>query len=160
MGYHIFSLCTFTLSIMFHISSLLFYLTEEKEKNALLERRYKEEEEKRIQVERMTQAEKERHEDRMRQMEEKFYQERDQLQKEMDRAIESKLKEQAEMLNKGFREKADFLNEEITNLKKEKEEKSSEGFVKEYLTPIVGAVSEILPALLQYKVMMKGLKSK
>jgi len=93
-------------------------------------------------------------------MEEKFNQEREQLQKEMDRAIESKLKEQAEMLNKGFREKADFLNEEITNLKKEKEEKSSEGFVKEYLTPIVGAVSEILPALLQYKVMMKGLKSK
>ncbi|XP_039510485.1 guanylate-binding protein 1 [Pimephales promelas] len=135
-------------------------IQEEKEKNALLERKYKEEEEKRIQVERMTQAEKERQEDRMRQMEEKFYQERDQLQKEMDRAIESKLKEQAEMLNKGFREKADFLNEEITNLKKEKEEKSSEGFVKEYLTPIVGAVSEILPALLQYKVMMKGLKSK
>ncbi|KAK7163480.1 hypothetical protein R3I93_007516 [Phoxinus phoxinus] len=137
-------------------------IQEGKEKNALLEQKCKEEEEKRIESERMAHAENERQKDRMRQMEEKFNEEKEQRQQEMDRAIESKLKEQAEMLNKGFREKAEFLDEEINNLKKEKEEKekSSGGFLKEYLLPIAGAVSEILPSILHYKVLMKGLKRK
>ncbi|XP_048018727.1 guanylate-binding protein 1 [Megalobrama amblycephala] len=133
-------------------------IQEEKEKNALLEQKWKEEEEKRIESERMVHAERERQEDRMRQMEEKFKQEMEQQQQEMDRAIESKLKEREELLNKGFREKADLMDEEINNLKKEKEEKSSGGFMKDYVMPIVGAVKDILPAFLQYRVMMKGLK--
>ncbi|ROJ35279.1 Guanylate-binding protein 1 [Anabarilius grahami] len=133
---------------------------EEKEKNALLEQKCKEEKEKRIESERMIQAEKERQEDEMRQMKEKLKQEMEQQQQEMDRAIESKLKEREELLNKGFREKADLLNEEIKNLKKEKEEeeKSSGSFMKECVTPIVGAVSDILPTYFQYKMLMKGLK--
>ncbi|XP_067218443.1 guanylate-binding protein 1-like [Chanodichthys erythropterus] len=133
-------------------------IQEEKEKNALLEQKCKEEEEKRIESERMVHAERERQEDRMRQMKEKFKQEMEQQQQEMDRAIESKLKEREELLNKGFREKADLMDEEIKNLKKEKEEKSSGGFMKDYVMPIVGAVKEVLPAFLQYRVLMKGLK--
>ncbi len=137
------------------IFCFLCWLTEEKEKNALLEQKFQEEEEKRIESERMRKAEKERQDDQMMQMQEKFKQELQQ-QQEMDRAIESKLKEQEEMIKKGFSEKADLLNEEITNLKKEKE--SSGGFMKEYVTPILGVVAEMLPAVLNYKVLMKGLK--
>ncbi|XP_067217979.1 guanylate-binding protein 1-like isoform X2 [Chanodichthys erythropterus] len=133
-------------------------IQEEKEKNALLKQKCKEEEEKRIESERMIHAERERQEDRMRQMEEKFKQELEQQQQEMDRAIESKLKERKELLNKGFREKADLIDEEINNIKKEKEEKSSGSFMKEYMMPIVEAVKEVLPAILQYKMMTKGLK--
>ncbi|ROJ35280.1 Guanylate-binding protein 4 [Anabarilius grahami] len=134
-------------------------------------------------TERMVHAERERQEDRMRQMEEKFKQELEQ--QEMDRcnrpsfntrcrwphitlgiselhglhrAIESKLKEWEDLLNKGFREKADLMDEEINNLKKEKEEKSSGGFMKEYVMPIVGAVKDILPAVLQYKMLTKVFK--
>lgn len=126
----------------------------------MLKQKCKEEEEKRIESERMFAAENERHEDRAKQMEEKFKKELEQQQQEMDRAIKSKLKEQAEMLNKGFREKADFLDEEIKNLKKEKEEKSSAGFMKEYVMPLVETATEILPSILHYKVLMKGLKRK
>lgn len=104
----------------------------------------------------MRKAENERQKDQMMQMQEKFKQELKEQQQEMDRAIESKLKEQAEMIKKGFSEKAELLNEEITNLKKEKE--SSGGFMKEYVKPILGAVAEMLPAVLNYKVLMKGLK--
>ncbi|XP_026105134.1 guanylate-binding protein 1-like isoform X2 [Carassius auratus] len=129
---------------------------EEKEKNALLEQKYKEQEEKRMESERMLQAEKERQQDQMRQMQEKFNKELEQQKQEMDRAIESKLKEREEMLKKGFSEKADLLNEEIANLKKEKE--SSGGLMKEVVMPILGTLAEILPAILNYKVLMKGLK--
>ncbi len=137
-------------------SCFLCLLTEEKEKNALMEQKLKEEEEKCFESERMMQAEKERQKDQMRQMQEKFSKELEQQQQETDRAIESKLKEQEEMIKKGFSEKADLLNEEIATLKKEKE--SSGGFMKEYVMPVLGAVAEILPTFLKYKVMMKGLK--
>ncbi|XP_058610450.1 guanylate-binding protein 4-like [Onychostoma macrolepis] len=129
-------------------------IQEEKEKNALLEQKFKEEEEKRIESERMMKAEKERQEDQMRQMQEKFNKELEQQQQEMDRAIESKLNEREEMIKKGFSEKADLLNEEITNLKKG----ISGGFMKDYVMPILRAVAEILPTVLNYRVMMKGLK--
>ncbi|XP_067218632.1 guanylate-binding protein 3-like isoform X2 [Chanodichthys erythropterus] len=132
-------------------------IQEEKEKNALLKQKCKEEEEKRIESERMIHVEKKRQEDRMRQMKEKFKQEMEQQQQEMDRAIESKLKEREELLNKGFREKADLMDEEIKNLKKEKEEKSSGSFMKDYVMPVVSAITDILPAFFQYKVLMKGL---
>ncbi|KTG18817.1 hypothetical protein cypCar_00017309 [Cyprinus carpio] len=131
-------------------------IEEQKEKNALLEQKFKEEEEKRIESERMMQAEKERQQDQMRQMQEKFNKELEQQQQEMDRAIESKLMEREEMIKKNMKEKADLLNEEITNLKKEKE--NSGGFMKEYVMPFVGALKEILPSVLKYRVLMKGLK--
>ncbi|KAK9979973.1 hypothetical protein ABG768_013375 [Culter alburnus] len=135
-------------------------IQEEKEKNALLEQKCKEEEEKRIESERMRVAENKRQEDQMRQMEEKFKQEMEQQQQEMDRAIESKLKEREELLNKGFKEKADLMYEEINNLKKEKEEKekSSGGFMEKYVMPVVKVAADVLPSILQYKVLMKGLK--
>uniref|UniRef100_A0A673IS64 Guanylate binding protein 1 n=1 Tax=Sinocyclocheilus rhinocerous TaxID=307959 RepID=A0A673IS64_9TELE len=131
-------------------------IEEEKQKNALMKQKLKEEEEKHIESERMMQAEKERQKDQMRQMQEKFNKEKEQQQQEMDRAIESKLMEREEMIKKDMKEKADLLNEEITNLKKEKE--SAGGFMKEYVMPLLGAVAEILPTFLNYRVLMKGFK--
>ncbi|XP_052403559.1 guanylate-binding protein 1-like isoform X4 [Carassius gibelio] len=133
-------------------------MEEEQERNALLKQQLKEQEEKRIESERMMQAEKERQQDQIKQMQEKFNQELQQQQQEMDRAIESKMMEREEMIKKDMKEKADLLNEEITNLKKEKE--SSGGFMQEYVKPILGAVAEILPTFLNYRVMMQRLKVK
>ncbi|XP_016150663.1 guanylate-binding protein 1 isoform X1 [Sinocyclocheilus grahami] len=131
-------------------------IEEQKQKNALMKQKLKEEEEKHIESERMMQAEKERQKDQMRQMQEKFNKEKEQQLQEMDRAIESKLMEREKMIKKDMKEKADLLNEEITNLKKEKE--SSGGFMKDYVLPVLGAVAEILPTFLNYRVLMKGLK--
>ncbi|XP_051984796.1 guanylate-binding protein 1-like isoform X1 [Xyrauchen texanus] len=133
-------------------------IQEEKEKAALMEQRCKEEEEKRIESERIMEVEKERQEDRMRQMEEKFSFEMQQQQQEMDRALESKLKEQEELLNKGFKEKAGFLDEEIRNLKAEQKESSSGGFFKGVLMPLISTAAQLIPSFLTHRVMMKGLK--
>ncbi|TRY66321.1 hypothetical protein DNTS_024317 [Danionella cerebrum] len=128
-------------------------IKEEKERNDLLVQKVKEEEEKNLETQRMMLAEKERQEDRIRQMEEQFQKEREQQKQELDRAIESKVKEREELLKKDFKDKADMLNEEIKDLKKEKK-----GFLEEYVMPILGVVKDILPAFLNYKVLMKGFK--
>ncbi|XP_055059164.2 guanylate-binding protein 1 isoform X2 [Misgurnus anguillicaudatus] len=133
-------------------------IQEEKVKASLLEQKCKEEEEKRIESERMFETEQERQEDRIKQMEEKFNKEREQQQEEMDRALESKLKEREAYLNKGFREKAELLEEEIRSLKKQQqEEKSSGGWFKECVMPLVSTFAGILPNLLQHRLMMKKL---
>uniref|UniRef100_A0A673INL4 Guanylate binding protein 1 n=1 Tax=Sinocyclocheilus rhinocerous TaxID=307959 RepID=A0A673INL4_9TELE len=103
------------LSLSFHILSL------------------KEEEEKRIESERMMETEKVRHEDRVKQMQESFNKEKEQQQQEMDGAIESKLKEQEEMLKKGFKDEAYNLKEEIKKLKDEKEHSHAFKYLKHAL---------------------------
>lgn len=136
--------------------------SEEKEKASLLQQKYKEEEEKRIECERMMDVEQERQEDRIKQMKEKFDKEMEQQQEEMERAMESKVKEREALLDKGFKEKAELMEEEIRNLKKRQEEKSSDsgsgGWFKEYVLPLVQTGAELLPAILQHRLMMKRLK--
>ncbi|KAA0718778.1 Guanylate-binding protein 1 [Triplophysa tibetana] len=133
-------------------------IQEEKEKTALLEQKCKEEEEKRTESEQMMVVEQERLQDRMKQIEEKVKQEMEQQQEEMERAVESKVKEQEALMNKGFKEKAELMEDEIKNLKKQQDEKSSGGWFKEYVLPIVKTCAEVLPALLQHRFMMKRLK--
>lgn len=99
----------------------------------------------------MLEAEQKRIEDSIKQVEEKFNKER----KEMENALESKLKEQDALLNKGFKEKAELLEKEIENLKKQLEERSN---FKESVMPLVNILaSDVLPAVLQYRVTMKKL---
>uniref|UniRef100_A0A671K000 Guanylate-binding protein 1-like n=1 Tax=Sinocyclocheilus anshuiensis TaxID=1608454 RepID=A0A671K000_9TELE len=135
-------------------------IQEEKEKSALLEQRCKEEEEKIIVRERMLQEERKQHADRMQQIQEKFKSEIEQQQQELDRAMESKLKEMEELLMKGFKEKADLLEEEINDLKKEKEEKSSSRFM-DVMMVLLSNMEKLLPLMsiankhiYQYKVWM------
>uniref|UniRef100_A0A671K7A4 Guanylate binding protein 1 n=1 Tax=Sinocyclocheilus anshuiensis TaxID=1608454 RepID=A0A671K7A4_9TELE len=111
------------------------------EKATLLEQ--KEEEEKRIENDRMMETEKVRHEDMVKQMQEKFNKELEQRQHERDRAIESKLKEQEEMLKKGF---------------KQKERLSGGGIFKDYVMPFLRPLVEMVPNLLMQRSMLKSLK--
>uniref|UniRef100_A0A671K1B6 Guanylate-binding protein 1-like n=1 Tax=Sinocyclocheilus anshuiensis TaxID=1608454 RepID=A0A671K1B6_9TELE len=124
--------------------------SEEKEKSALLEQRCKEEEEKIIVRERMLQEERKQHADRMQQIQEKFKSEIEQQQQELDRAMESKLKEMEELLMKGFKEKADLLEEEINDLKKEKEEKSSSRFM-DVMMVLLSNMEKLLPLMLEFR---------
>ncbi|KAA0718774.1 Guanylate-binding protein 1 [Triplophysa tibetana] len=88
-------------------------LHKEKEKTALLEQKRKEEKEKHIESERMLEVEQERRQDRMKQKEEKVKKEMEQQQEEIKRAVESKVKEQEALMNKGFKEKAELMEDEI-----------------------------------------------
>ncbi|XP_073705467.1 guanylate-binding protein 3-like [Garra rufa] len=125
-------------------------IQEVKEKRALLEQRCKEEEEKRIERELMLQEERKQHADRMQQMQEKLESEMKQQQQEMDRAVESKLKEMGELLSKGFKEKADLLEAEINNLKREKEEKGFGG-LKDLLAVLFSNMEKLLPLMLEFR---------
>uniref|UniRef100_A0A673INK8 Guanylate binding protein 1 n=1 Tax=Sinocyclocheilus rhinocerous TaxID=307959 RepID=A0A673INK8_9TELE len=132
-------------------------MNKEKENAALLKQKLKEEEEKRIESERMMETEKVRHEDRVKQMQESFNKEKEQQQQEMDGAIESKLKEQEEMLKKGFKDEAYNLKEEIKKLKDEKEHSHGGGGIfKDYVMPFLCPLVETVPNLLMQRSMMKN----
>ncbi|XP_016329534.1 guanylate-binding protein 1-like [Sinocyclocheilus anshuiensis] len=134
-------------------------MNKEKENAALLKQKLKEEEEKRIESEKMMETEKVRHEDRVKQMQESFNKEKEQQQQEMDRAIESKLKEREEMLKKGFKDEAYNLKEEIKKLKDEKERSHGGGGIfKDYVMPFLCPLVETVPNLLMQRSMMKSLK--
>uniref|UniRef100_A0A8C2J7J6 Guanylate-binding protein 1-like n=1 Tax=Cyprinus carpio TaxID=7962 RepID=A0A8C2J7J6_CYPCA len=133
-------------------------IKKEKEKVALLEQKMKEEEEKHIENERMLKTEKVRHEDMVKQMQEKFNKELEQQQQERDRAIESKLKEREEMLKKGFKQKAENLEEEIKKLNNEKECSRGGGIFKDYVMPFLRPLVEMVPNLLMQRSMLKSLK--
>ncbi len=92
-------------------------------------------------------TEKARHEDRVKQMQEKFSKELEQQQQETDRAIESKLKEREDMIKKGFKEEADNLKEEIKKLKNEKDHTNGGGIFKDYVMPILCPLVETVPNL-------------
>nr|XP_055059156.1 guanylate-binding protein 1-like isoform X1 [Misgurnus anguillicaudatus] len=133
-------------------------IQEEKEKAALLKQKCKEEEERRIESERMRQVEQERQEDRIRQLQEKFNKEIEQQREEMDRALESKLREYEELMKKGFKGKAELLGEEIKSLKEEKEKISASGNVfKEYVMPLVSTGVDVIKNILLQKTIQSGL---
>uniref|UniRef100_A0A672T7S9 Guanylate-binding protein 1-like n=1 Tax=Sinocyclocheilus grahami TaxID=75366 RepID=A0A672T7S9_SINGR len=144
--------------ISFHSLSILTECSEEKEKATLLEQKLKEEEEKRIENDRMMETENMRHEDMVKQMQEKFNKELEQQQQERDRAIESKLKEQEEMLKKGFNQKAENLEEEIKKLNNEKKRLSGGSIFKDYVMPFLRPLVEMVPNLLMQRLMLNSLK--
>uniref|UniRef100_A0A672T7T6 Guanylate-binding protein 1-like n=1 Tax=Sinocyclocheilus grahami TaxID=75366 RepID=A0A672T7T6_SINGR len=126
--------------------------------STLLEQKLKEEEEKRIENDRMMETENMRHEDMVKQMQEKFNKELEQQQQERDRAIESKLKEQEEMLKKGFNQKAENLEEEIKKLNNEKKRLSGGSIFKDYVMPFLRPLVEMVPNLLMQRLMLNSLK--
>ncbi|KAI2667800.1 Guanylate-binding protein 1 [Labeo rohita] len=128
-----------------------------KENEALLEQKYKEEEEKRIKSEQMMETEKARNEDKLKQLKEKFEKELEQQQQEMDRAIESKLKEQEEMLKKGFMDQAENLKEEINKLNNEKKRLHGGDIFKDYVMPFLCPLVEMVPNFFMQRSMMKSL---
>ncbi|XP_053342295.1 guanylate-binding protein 1-like [Clarias gariepinus] len=127
---------------------------EEKEQAAVLEQQCKAEQKRNLELEQLMQEEKANHKQRMQQLEMKFEEERLQQQQELDRAVESKMAEQNELLTKGFLEKAQVLELEIEQLKKEKD-KQSDNFFKNYIMPIVDIARDVFSIVLQYELMKK-----
>ena len=93
----------------------------------------------------------------MRRLQEKMEEEKQLQHEELDRALESKLKEQREMMEKGFKDKAETMGQEIEQLKKEKQQnqEAKPGFFKEYIVPIAKIGGNVLSTVLQYKMMIR-----
>ncbi|XP_058274894.1 guanylate-binding protein 1-like [Hemibagrus wyckioides] len=131
-------------------------IQEEKEQAALLEQQCKVEKEKQKEMEKLIQEEKVNHQQRVQQMEKKFEEEKSQQQEEMRRALESKLAEQKELIQKGFDEKAQLMGLEIEQFKKEKDkEKESSSIFKDYVMPIIDTAKDVFSSVLQYKLTSK-----
>ncbi|RXN12691.1 guanylate-binding 1-like protein [Labeo rohita] len=93
-------------------------IKEQNEKAVLLEQEIKAKEEKQRQLEEKMEAERRSNKERMRQMKEKMDEEMRLQREEAERAMNSKLREQADLLKKGFKEKADRMRQEIEEFKK------------------------------------------
>uniref|UniRef100_A0AAY3ZU00 GB1/RHD3-type G domain-containing protein n=1 Tax=Denticeps clupeoides TaxID=299321 RepID=A0AAY3ZU00_9TELE len=130
---------------------------EEREKAVLMEQNMKAEAEKCQEMEKTLEAAQQSQKERLKQMEEKMAEESKKREKEMQLALESKLNEQKELINKGFEEKALFMRQEIDELKKKKEENSAFSF-KDFIVPALQTGSEIFSNFLQYKTMKKAIK--
>ncbi|XP_039629554.1 guanylate-binding protein 1-like [Polypterus senegalus] len=89
------------------------------EKATLAEQLMKAEEEKAALIQKQLEDEERSHEEHVRQLEQKMMEEAAAIQAEAERALQSKLEEHKDLLNKGFQEKADMMKEEITKLKEE-----------------------------------------
>ncbi|XP_043094387.1 guanylate-binding protein 1-like isoform X1 [Puntigrus tetrazona] len=108
-------------------------IKEETEKAILLEQDIKAKEEQQIQLEEKMEAEKRTNEERMKRMKEKMDKEMKLQREEGERAMDCKLKEQAALLEKGFQDKADIMNEEIKDFrtKSENREKENDKLLKQ-----------------------------
>uniref|UniRef100_A0A671Q3J3 Guanylate-binding protein 6-like n=1 Tax=Sinocyclocheilus anshuiensis TaxID=1608454 RepID=A0A671Q3J3_9TELE len=93
-----------------------------KEKAILLEQEIKAKEEAQRQLLEKMEAERQSNEERMRQMKEKMDEEMRLQREEAERAMDSKLREQAALLEKGFQEKADRMSQEMEEFKRQNAE--------------------------------------
>ncbi|RXN35617.1 guanylate-binding 1-like protein [Labeo rohita] len=93
-------------------------IREEKEKAALLKQEIEANKEKQRQLEEKMEAERQSNEERMRQMEEKMDEEMRLQREEAERAMDSKLRELADLMQKGFKEKADRMRQEMREFKR------------------------------------------
>ncbi|XP_046731809.1 guanylate-binding protein 1-like isoform X1 [Silurus meridionalis] len=125
-------------------------IQEEKEQAALLEQKYKVEQEKKKEVEQLMQDHEQHYKQIVQQLERKFEEEKMQQQQEIDQALESKLKEQEELAQRKYEDKVQLMELEIEHLKKEKETQSSDIF-KDYVMPLVDTATGVFSTVLQYK---------
>ncbi|GAA6103471.1 guanylate-binding protein 1-like isoform X1 [Tachysurus ichikawai] len=131
-------------------------IQEEREQAALLQQQCKLEQEQKMETERLMQEEKESYQQRLQQLERKFKDEKHEQQQELDQALESKLTEYKELIQKGFDEKAQIMTLEIEHLKEEKD-KLSQSFYKDYFMPGMDVAKELLFMYIKYKAMKQGL---
>ncbi|XP_043094390.1 guanylate-binding protein 1-like isoform X3 [Puntigrus tetrazona] len=108
-------------------------IMEEREKTILLAQEINTKEQQQRQLEEKMEAEKRSNDERMRQMKEKMDEEMKLQREEAERAMDCKLKEQAALLEKGFQDKADIMNEEIKDFrtKSENREKENDKLLKQ-----------------------------
>ncbi|XP_056090584.1 guanylate-binding protein 1-like isoform X1 [Rhinichthys klamathensis goyatoka] len=97
-------------------------IMEERDKAVLLAQEINTKEQKQRQLEEKMEAERRSNEERMRQMKEKMDEEIRLQREEAKRAMDSKLGEQADLLEKGFKEKADRMTKEMEDFRKKNKE--------------------------------------
>ncbi|XP_076139505.1 guanylate-binding protein 7-like isoform X2 [Alosa pseudoharengus] len=132
-------------------------MAEAREQAAVQEQQAKVAAQRQEDLQRALEDEKHSQEERLRRMEEKMEEEKRLQREELERALESKLKERQEMMEKGFRDKAEIMSQEIEQLKreKEKEKEADPGFLKKYLVPAAEIGKEVLSTFLQYKMLTR-----
>ncbi|KAM4651720.1 guanylate-binding protein 7-like [Discoglossus pictus] len=112
-------------------------LAEEQEKARLLEQNKRQEEERRIQLEQRMKDQEQTHEETMRQLRLKMEMQAKDIKREVEGAMESKLREQQLLLNQGFKEQANTMKDEINSLK---EQLNSRNSIAEMISNVASAV--------------------
>ncbi|XP_073701358.1 guanylate-binding protein 4-like [Garra rufa] len=111
-------------------------IMEEREKAILLAQEINTKEEKQRQLEEKMEAERRGNEETMIQMKKKMGEEMRLQREEAERAMDSKLREQAALLEKGFKEKADRMSDEIEDFRRKNKnaEKESDKLFKKMIS--------------------------
>ncbi|XP_069497001.1 guanylate-binding protein 1-like [Ambystoma mexicanum] len=113
-------------------------LADEKERAALMEQEKKAADERNLQAEQLLKDQERSHQENMAQMQAKMVEEAENIRKEAEKALESKLKLQEELIEKGFQDKATMMQNEIANLRSEVNESKK----KDHILGIVRSVGE------------------
>ncbi|KAF4115017.1 guanylate-binding protein 4-like isoform X2 [Onychostoma macrolepis] len=110
-------------------------IMEEREKAILLAQEINTKEQNQRHLEEKMEADRRSNEERMRQMREKMDEEMRLQKEEAERAMDSKLKEQAALLEKGFKDKADRMSQEMEEFKRKnkKAEKENDELLKKMI---------------------------
>ncbi|KAJ8332792.1 hypothetical protein SKAU_G00416880 [Synaphobranchus kaupii] len=131
---------------------------EQNQKAALLEQQKQAEEERRVEMERTLEDEQRGQAEKIRMMKEKMEEEWKVQRAEADKAMQCKLQEQKELQEKGFREKAEFMNQEIQILKEKNSQSAKSGnFLTDTLLPIFSTALETVSSVFQIKAFKKSL---
>lgn len=127
---------------------------EEKERSAVLEQEKKAAEEKRLEMERTMEDDRRSKDEKLKQMEEKMKEEMKQQERDFHRALECKMQEQKDLLEKGHKEKADLMRQEIEEFKKRNTpEKEGGGFLESTVMPVLRFGMDVANTFCQYKLM-------
>ncbi|KAL2081035.1 hypothetical protein ACEWY4_022888 [Coilia grayii] len=97
-------------------------ICEERERAVLMEQEVRAAEQRQRQLEEKMEAERVSGEERMRQLKVKMEEDMQRQQKEAQHAMDAKLREQADLLEKGFKDKADRMGQEMEEFKRKTEE--------------------------------------
>ncbi|KAL0963675.1 hypothetical protein UPYG_G00309400 [Umbra pygmaea] len=129
---------------------------EEKERTAVLEQERKAAVEKQAELERTLEDDRKTKDDKLKQMEEKMKEHLKQQELDFSRALECKMKEQKDLLEKGHKEKADLMRQEIEEFKKsQKTENQGGNFLETTILPIVRVGLDAVSSFFQYKLLKK-----
>ncbi|XP_067248814.1 guanylate-binding protein 4-like isoform X1 [Chanodichthys erythropterus] len=137
-------------------------IMEEREKSVLLAQEKNAKEQKQQQLEEKMEAERRSNEERMKQMKEKMDEELRLQREEAERAMDSKLREQADLLEKGFKEKADRMTKEIEDFRKKNKEaeKESDRMFKKMIENMNNRHAETMNLMMrQHSEQMKAIMS-
>lgn len=123
----------------------------------MLEQEKKAAEEKRLEMERTMEDDRRSKDEKLKQMEEKMKEEMKQQERDFHRALECKMQEQKDLLEKGHKEKADLMRQEIEEFKKSNTpEKEGGGFLESTVMPVLRIGLDAANTFFQYKLMRGG----